>query len=83
MLLPKRFLKMQKRVSSKDNPIVNGEESNEKTYSVKLTVSKSTKELIIEDCKEEFLKHHPELEGMKITENFIIRQIADFYLKEP
>ena len=74
---------MTKKVSSKDAPITNGETSNEKTYSVKLTVSESTKKLINEDCKEEFIKHHPELKGMKITENFIVRQIADFYLKEP
>lgn len=74
---------MSKRVSGKDAPIQNGEEPHEKTYSVKLTVSESTKKLITEDCKNEFLKHHPELQGMKITENFIIRQLADFYLKEP
>ena len=74
---------MQKKVSNKDAPIVNGEEPNEKTYSVKLTVSESTKKLVNTECREEFLKHHPEIKGMKITENFIVRQIADFYLKEP
>ena len=74
---------MPKGVSGKDAPITNGEESNAKTYSVKLTVSESTKKLILDECKEEFLKHHPEIKGMKITENFIVRQIADFYLSEP
>ena len=67
--------------SIKDQPIHNN--YSEKSARVKLTVSQSTKDLIIKDCKEEFLKHHPEFDGMKITENFIARQIADFYLKEP
>ncbi len=74
---------MQKRVSEKDTPISNGEQSNEKTYSVKLTVSESTKKLICNECKEEFIKHHPELKGMKITENLIVRQIAEHYIRSP
>lgn len=67
--------------SKKDSPIENG--IPEKCYKVRLTVSKNTKNLIMNECKGEFLKHHPEIKGMKITENFIVRQIAEFYLKEP
>ncbi len=75
---------MPKKVSNKDEPIDNGDESSsEKSYSVKLTVSSSTKNLVVEHCIKEFLNHHPELKGMKITENFIVRQLAQFYLKEP
>ena len=74
---------MPQQVNGKDAPISNGEESTEKSYSFKLTVSESTKKLIMEECKKEFCLHHPELKGMKITENFIVRQIAEFYLKEP
>lgn len=75
---------MPKKVSNKDEPIDNGNESSsEKLYSVKLTVSPSTKKIVTEDCIQEFLSHHPELKGMKITENFIVRQLAQFYLKEP
>lgn len=74
---------MPKQVSSKDSPITNGEESHGKSYSVKLTVSESTKSMVVEECKKEFLTHHPEIKGMKITENFIVRQLAEFYLKSP
>ncbi len=53
----------------------------EKRYSEKLTCSKSTKKLITDDCIEEFLKHHPELHGSNVTQNMILTQIANFYLK--
>ena len=61
---------------------VNKEAINEKKYSEKLSCSASTKNLIIEKCVCEFLEHHPELRGIKVTQNMILRQIAEFYLKE-
>ncbi len=66
----------------KNDPIEN-DSSLQKCYRVRLTVSESTKDMVMNECREEFIRHHPELKGMKITENFIIRQIAEFYLKEP
>ncbi len=46
----------------------------------RLTISRSTKELIMVKCKDEFLKHHPEMSGINITENFMAVQIAEYYL---
>ena len=41
-----------------------------------------TKKKIMEDCKQQFLKSHPEFEGMKITENFILTKLYKYYLNE-
>lgn len=57
------------------------EQVNEKHYTERLACSKSTKNLIIDDCSKLFLEAHPELRGMTITQNFILRKIAEFYLK--
>ena len=46
-----------------------------------LSVDKETYELITKNCAEEFLKHHPEYHGSNITQKFILRQIAEYYLK--
>lgn len=73
---------VKQEVSSKSEPI-NNIDSNEKKYSSRLTVSQKTKDIICNECKKEFLTHHPEFEGMKLTENFIIRQIAEHYLRSP
>lgn len=57
------------------------ENINEKKYTEKLSCSKSTKELILNECIKEFLAHHPEMKGANVTHNMILRQIAEFYLK--
>jgi len=51
-------------------------------YKCHLVCSPETKKLIMEDCVEEFLEHHPEFEGMNITHNFILKKIGDFYLNQ-
>ena len=48
-----------------------------------LTCSESTRELIVEDCIKEYLSHHPEMEGAKISQNHILKQIAEHYLRSP
>ncbi len=53
---------------------------NSRLYIDKLSCSKATKKLIMKDCVKEFLKHHPELHGLKITQNMMLTQIAKFYL---
>ncbi len=58
----------------------NNEEVNERKYSTRLACSESTKKLIMEECAEEFLAHHPELRGINITQNMMLRQIAEYYL---
>lgn len=54
----------------------------DKNYSEKMTCSVKTKKLIMLDCKQEFLYHHPELKGTKITQGQMLLQLAIFYLKE-
>lgn len=58
----------------------NNEEPHERKYSTRLSCSESTKKLIIDDCVEEFIAHHPELRGINVTHNMILRQIAEYYL---
>ncbi len=47
---------------------------------VHLDVRKDVKQLVIENCKTEFLVHHPEMQGRTITHNHIVKQLAIFYL---
>ncbi len=35
---------------------------------------------LLNECKEEFLKHHPEFEQMTISYNKIVYEMAKFYL---
>jgi len=53
----------------------------EKGSKKKLSCSYRTYEIITQDCVEEFFRHHPELKGMTITHNLILRRIAEFYIK--
>jgi len=48
----------------------------EKGYQEKLSCSKETKKLIINDCVEIYISYHPNLEGSNITQNHILKQIA-------
>ena len=63
----------------KDDPITN---DYEKKIRVKLTVSPETKKLVM-DCVPDFLHHHPELDGINVTENMIVKQLALFYKQSP
>jgi len=45
-----------------------------------LLVDYETFDLVMKDCIVEFLEHHPEFSGMKITQNFIVKKIANHYL---
>ena len=70
-----------KEVESSDkSEYHNHEEINERKYSTRLACSESTKKLIMKDCIEDFLSHHPELSGINVTQNMILRQIAEYYL---
>ena len=33
------------------------------------------------ECKELFLKHHPEMRGMKLSDSFMLCKVIEFYLK--
>lgn len=37
--------------------------------------------LIVNDCVEEYVRNHPEMEGAKISQNHILKQLARYYLK--
>ncbi len=49
---------------------------------VHLTCSSETKDLILNECVNEFLKHHKDFEGMNVSQGFILKRIAEYYLKE-
>lgn len=36
---------------------------------------------LLDSCIKEFLRHHPEMEKVKISRNKIISEIAQYYLK--
>ena len=61
----------------------NSDEVNGKHYKIHLTCSKKTADMIIQDCVREFVEHHPEFEGMKISQGFILKKIAEHYLDSP
>lgn len=41
-----------------------------------------TKEMIMKTCVDIFLSENPDFEGMHITENFILKRIADYYIEK-
>lgn len=76
-----KYIKITKlsKKSIKDEPIENNYQSKSR---VKLTVSKETKEKVM-SCIPDLILHHPELEGMNITENYIVMQLALFWKRNP
>ena len=49
------------------------------TYA-QLQIRPDTKKLVMNDCKLLFLRHNPQFIGMHLTEEFIVRRIANAYL---
>lgn len=47
----------------------------------KLSVTEDVNRMVNKDCRAEFLKHHPELSQMRISENKIVYEIAKYYLE--
>lgn len=39
--------------------------------------------LITVQCVREYLNHHPEMEGAKLSQNHILKQIATHYITAP
>lgn len=50
--------------------------------SVHLTCSEETKNLILNDCVDEFMKHHKDFNGMVVSQGFILKKLAEYYLEE-
>lgn len=46
-----------------------------------LVCNEEVHELITIQCVKEYLKHHPEALGSKISQNHILRQVGKFYLE--
>lgn len=46
-----------------------------------LAVKLETHDLVMKNCLKEFLKENPKFVGMKISQNYLIKRIAEFYLK--
>ena len=44
--------------------------------------SQEVYDMVVNDCKREYLEHHPEMEGAKISHNHILKQISKFYLEQ-
>lgn len=65
--------------SIKDEPIINDHENKSR---VKLTISQETKDEVM-SCIPDFLEHHPEMQGMNITENMIVKQLVKLWKRSP
>lgn len=48
----------------------------------RLAVRKDTFDLVTQTCKEVFLKDNPDLEGFNITNDFIVKRIANYYINQ-
>lgn len=48
---------------------------------VQIWVRTSDKDRMMDECKEDFIKHHPEFRGASITQNFMFRKLVDYYLE--
>lgn len=47
----------------------------------RLVCSSETKILILNDCKEEYLRHHPEMRKVPISQEKILYEVARYYLE--
>lgn len=53
----------------------------ERNYTEIMKCSIETKEKIMIACKDDFLDHHPEFNSVKISQGFMLKTLADYYLK--
>lgn len=45
-----------------------------------LVVHQDTKDILLKDCVEEYLYHHPEMDGVFISHDYILKKVVDYYL---
>lgn len=50
---------------------------------VHMTCEPEVHDMIMNDCKTLFLSENPKFTGIKMSTNFMLRKIAEFYLKAP
>jgi hypothetical protein len=48
----------------------------------KLSVTPKTRKMIVSDCVKEYLKHHPEMRNIEITQDKIAFEVARYYLDQ-
>jgi len=46
----------------------------------KITISEHNKKRLMGLCVDEYLFHHPEFRKVKLTQDFILEKVIDFYL---
>jgi hypothetical protein len=57
------------------------EKGSKRSYSAKLTCSEYNKNRLMNECKITFLKYHPEFDGMKLTQEFLLTKVLDHYIE--
>ena len=62
--------------------MINESLNNNHRLSRHLACSQEVYDMIIKDCKREYLEHHPEMLGANISQNHILKQISKFYLEQ-
>lgn len=55
--------------------------NNSQRLNKHLLVNSEVHNMITVECVDEYLKNHPEMKGAKISQNHILRQIAQYYIK--
>lgn len=48
---------------------------------VRLSVTQETKDLIVNQCRKEFLKNYPNMRGVFLSEDFLVDRVGKYYLK--
>jgi hypothetical protein len=46
-----------------------------------LRISHENMQLIRAECRKEFLENHPEFKSFRLTDNFMVAKIIEYYLK--
>lgn len=47
----------------------------------RLVVTREVKDLVLKQCKEEFIRYNPKFKGMFLSQNFIVHRIAEHYME--
>lgn len=53
---------------------------HERTYIERIVCSPSTRKLLEKECRAEFLKHHPDMKGVRLSNDYILRRVCNYYL---
>jgi hypothetical protein len=49
--------------------------------SKQIRVNKKDADMLMKECKELYLKFHPDMKNEKISNSFMLRRVIEFYLK--